>query len=78
MGLWLRFLGLDLYEEIFSKNEVGLRTISLLKESDFVRLGLNPTRTALFFHATKYYREFSSAEGPILFIPYTGLCFSFH
>ena len=45
------------------KHRVGLRTIAVLRESDFVHMGLNPTRTAHFFHATEYYREFSSAEG---------------
>lgn len=66
VGLWLRHLGLGIYEEAFRKHGVGLRTVAILKESDFVRMGLNPTRTALFLHATKYYREFSSAEGTLL------------
>lgn len=48
------------------KHRVGLRTIAVLRESDFVHMGLNPTRTAHFFHATEYYREFSSAEGTAL------------
>lgn len=52
-----------MYEDTFVKHRVGLRTIALLRESDFVRMGLNPLRTAYFFHATKYYREFSSAQG---------------
>jgi hypothetical protein len=65
VSLWLRYLGLGDYEEPFLRHGVGLRMIEWLTESDFARMGLNPTRTAHFFHATKYYREFSSAEGAL-------------
>lgn len=73
VGLWLRYLGLGVYEEAFMKHRVGLRTIAVLRESDFVHMGLNPTRTAHFFHATKYYREFSSAEATFAWLQWSGL-----
>jgi len=73
VGLWLRHLGLSMYEDTFVKHRVGLRTIALLRESDFVRMGLNPLRTAYFFHATKYYREFSSAQATFTWLQWSRL-----